>query len=1028
LEFHSEHYDALLQLEQNETPFGSPNPSLCPSLASSMSITIDGSEDDEDSGLDDYTIGQNEEDEETPTYLPCETIEEDLQELAKQEHIGHPEQRLYFPEDKFVGMEPEIVDKIPDDIDGKKYYKILNVDAKTWIAKQRDRRNFIMTTSSQVDLKGKRKVGWCRGSLKCTNPDCVFVRMATQRNSHNFSKKHGDKTKRCFSCGMKGVEVQCFARKLTVYDENTQELHVKHINNHSCALKQDYTKTDQAMRELIKRNPSLSAGELARKSVIDCIRRGKLDEAQTQAEQVANTRRFQYLKKKYRKETDVYSTSEQSWNAMIIMREAAQKVDPFFLYRMNFKGMNEQPTYVWKSHRDAIKIAAMMDVDMEGDNPMKDEEVFFDAMHSRVRGYKTFSLFVCIRPARLLIRLATMETEQENHVSVRLFFEILNEAIAEYTKGKQKQFNPKGILCDAHGANYIGAFEVFGAKFLDKVKSCQWHYLHNMYEYATKIPDKRVRQVFKETCKRQLKATTATAYDLLHAKLAKIAFLYTVVHGFVEFWDIRRYHVFSAFRGDHFKRSNQAEIGQAALRPRTGPIKWMNEAAEDDIATFMLQMTLIAQFLRGEVASQGQCPSQKDLIADMHAAQERRAKEWAQIALNPTALQSEIDASVHPDVHVPGRREKHKPKDPTKDQPKDKKRGKNKPDNEPDPTLQEAQEAMDRYYSSLREKSQTKEVTKDRKEKKKGRKKTNKEQDQSDDSPSDVELDHPKKPKEKKKGKKKTNKDLDPWDSSDFEELGIVKNQRKKPKEKKKGKGKKKQDNQPDAVDNHNQPDAMLQDNDPSSDFEVVDVELEERLARLKEIIHGPKTKPRPPPRPVKVPDKGVAAKVRGTSSQPVFVGEPADEIQDVHPILSQPTGRPISRRPRVSWPKDPQTGRDMSFESNPPTIVLYRGIIHICSGCRVPFDKRIGKTEPHDLIFSCNAVKSWYDNNLELRSSLNTCYFHFNLKCLKILHPKLEGRHVYISDDLFRNLKDEHLRYIHYMGFGEAIANKFPQ
>ena len=251
LEFHSEHYDALLQLEQNETPFGSPNPSLCPSLASSMSITIDGSEDDEDSGLDDYTIGQNEEDEETPTYLPCETIEEDLQELAKQEHIGHPEQRLYFPEDKFVGMEPEIVDKIPDDIDGKTYYKILNVDAKTWIAKQRDCRNFIMTTSSQVDLKGKRKVGWCRGSLKCTNPDCVFVRMATQRNSHNFSKKHGDKTKRCFSCGMKGVEVQCFAWKLTVYDENTQELHVKHINNHSCALKRDYTKTDQAMCELI---------------------------------------------------------------------------------------------------------------------------------------------------------------------------------------------------------------------------------------------------------------------------------------------------------------------------------------------------------------------------------------------------------------------------------------------------------------------------------------------------------------------------------------------------------------------------------------------------------------------------------------------------------------------------------------------------------------------------------------------------------------------------------------------------------
>ena len=61
---------------------------------------------------------------------------------------------MYF----FDNIQPEIVTSIPEDIDGHEYY-IVETDDHSWHEVTRDRRNFVMHTSSRQGFKGIRKIG-----------------------------------------------------------------------------------------------------------------------------------------------------------------------------------------------------------------------------------------------------------------------------------------------------------------------------------------------------------------------------------------------------------------------------------------------------------------------------------------------------------------------------------------------------------------------------------------------------------------------------------------------------------------------------------------------------------------------------------------------------------------------------------------------------------------------------------------------------------------------------------------------------
>ena len=301
---------------------------------------------------------------------PSDFREEDIITFCEQEHIAHSSERVHFPEYLFVDVEPEYVDKIPDDIDGKKKYIIKNVTEDTWLKAQRDRRHFLMTTSKQKGLVGKRKIGWCAGSLICENEDCTFYNHTTERNCYNFTHKRNPMLRVCFSCEAVGTERLCMGRKLTIFDRQAKTLTVLHINKHTCSLRQDLSKDDEFMRNLVEENPDLPASALTKKHLRKLFREKDFAGMMSESEKFANTRRFRYLIKKYRQEQAQYPTSEHSWDAVRILRKQVEEIDPFFIYSMNVEDTNDKPGYIFKSSRQAMELAALMDSDIVSDNPM----------------------------------------------------------------------------------------------------------------------------------------------------------------------------------------------------------------------------------------------------------------------------------------------------------------------------------------------------------------------------------------------------------------------------------------------------------------------------------------------------------------------------------------------------------------------------------------------------------------------------------------------------------------------------------
>ena len=66
----------------------------------------------------------------------------------------YPFQDIYM----YIDKQPEVVDSIPHDIDGFKYY-LEKTNDDEWNEKWRDRWHFIMGTALRKSFYGKRKIG-----------------------------------------------------------------------------------------------------------------------------------------------------------------------------------------------------------------------------------------------------------------------------------------------------------------------------------------------------------------------------------------------------------------------------------------------------------------------------------------------------------------------------------------------------------------------------------------------------------------------------------------------------------------------------------------------------------------------------------------------------------------------------------------------------------------------------------------------------------------------------------------------------
>ena len=569
-------------------------------------------------------------------------------EEAEEQMIERKRKRSKFPDHVFEEIIPEVVDDLPDDIDGTKAYQIL-CSPKHMLEKQNDQRHFIMKVSKRKGFGGRRRIGWCSGSLRCMNERCPYYKSTTTRNCSHWKK--GSETQKCYCCGQKGVLLPCPARKMTEYDFKASILKVYHLNEHNCTLRLDKKKYDAQLERISQKYSHLPAMQALNEGVVEHIRAGEVEAAAMQARETANTKRFMQIHRINRQRN---TEAKDSIEAVIKLKEDSDPTDTFLVYRINGENMNKDPGYTFKTSKEAL--AMCLEMDRTKKTVLSDQECFFDGCHSRCKNWITLAAWVYHPTPRILVRLATMEVKVERTEHVALFWQLLNEALQELTGDNTVVFNPIAFLVDEAGANHCGIMQVFGVEVATtRIFTCQSHFYHNMHNRARVIPDKRVRGEFKEGCMQLCQVTKITQYDLVMKVLWKIAEEYGSIKNFLIWWDVRKYHVFGPYRPLMMKKSNWSEMGNSGMKARLTMKRklWLVEACEDDVAYMLQQKERISQFMAGKIPSSGKGPDQSARDEKGRKAQMKSAVDFGQMLKTPGGLAAEVEEEMDPDYFIP---------------------------------------------------------------------------------------------------------------------------------------------------------------------------------------------------------------------------------------------------------------------------------------------------------------------------------------------------------------------------------------
>ena len=166
--------------------------------------------------------------------------------------------------------------------------------------------------------------------------------------------------------------------------------------------------------------------------------------------------------------------------------------------------------------------AIRMDINGKEDGLQK-ENAYFDAIHTRVDGFKSFALWLIHGPMKEMLRLASMEIRSENTNDISIFFTPFNEVLEQVSGIKGHKLNLRCFMCDEEGTNYRAVREVYGEEFCrDWVRGCQFHFKQQVLKRKHQIPEENSDQ-FIQICNQLCLVTTAARYEILKGKLEEIA-------------------------------------------------------------------------------------------------------------------------------------------------------------------------------------------------------------------------------------------------------------------------------------------------------------------------------------------------------------------------------------------------------------------------------------------------------------------------------------------------------------------------
>jgi hypothetical protein len=189
------------------------------------------------------------------------------------------------------------------------------------------------------------------------------------------------------------------------------------------------------------------------------------------AEQYVDVKQVQNIRDRMKVEVNPYG---ENFEALSVFKEKCDEKDEFFVYRVNSRRFNGEPSFVFKSSLHMARLALLMD--KKADGVLCKEFAHVDATHTRVRNFKTVTLWTYHPVMRKLLRLAIMEIEEENAENLCKFWQLFNNILAKVSGNENYLFDPCGFVADEHHANWKSIQTVFGSDAVNKTVSCEFHY------------------------------------------------------------------------------------------------------------------------------------------------------------------------------------------------------------------------------------------------------------------------------------------------------------------------------------------------------------------------------------------------------------------------------------------------------------------------------------------------------------------------------------------------------------------------
>ena len=291
-----------------------------------------------------------------------------------------------FPTWLYENINAEFVQQVPDLISGFKLY-IINSTLEDYNDDTVGLQYFDLKTSSKRRYSGMQKGGICQGSWECPNPHCTFKALSlnNQPNKVGWLNVKGYKNlKICDSCRCVAKRQGYGTRKFVDFNLQTNMTHVYHMGTHTCTPHLETCIKKKCMAKILQNVDSqtnISGKEIAVNQVENILETGTIAEILNEDNLWID---YRQNKKVLNETIPSVPKDENSFDAIAIIKQKTNEYDLYYMFRVNNGLCNNTSDYVFKSSREMMGIAIMMDINNPKVNPLQFKNCYFDATHKCV--------------------------------------------------------------------------------------------------------------------------------------------------------------------------------------------------------------------------------------------------------------------------------------------------------------------------------------------------------------------------------------------------------------------------------------------------------------------------------------------------------------------------------------------------------------------------------------------------------------------------------------------------------------------